>query len=62
MLQSFKALDSAVTFLSKHHSSLVQMPRTHLLGIATTLQHEMQRHAALLEGLFTPSERKQVQA
>jgi len=62
MLQSIKALDSAVTVLSKHHSSLVQMPRTHLLGIATTLQHELQRHAALLEGIFTPSERRQVQA
>merc|ERR1719428_316401 len=62
LLESIKALDAAIVVLSKHHSSLVQMPRTHLLGIATTLQHEMQKHSSLLEGVFTPSERRTLQA
>lgn len=62
LLESIKALDAAIVVLSKHHSSLVQMPRTHLLGVATTLQHEMRKHAFLLEGVFTPSERRALQA
>jgi len=63
LLESIKALDAAIVVLSKHHSSsLVQMPRTHLLGVATTLQHEMQKHASLLEGVFTPSERRTLHA
>merc|ERR1712019_76480 len=50
--------------LSKHHSAgaLVQIPRTHLLSVATTLQHEMQKHASLLEGVLKPSERKVLQS
>merc|ERR1712048_874742 len=63
LLQSIKALDAAVVVLSKHHSSsLVQVPRTHLLSVATTLQHEMQKHANLLEGVLKPSERKVLQS
>merc|ERR1712066_402238 len=34
------------------------LPRSHVLGVATTLQHEMQRHAKLLHGVLTHSERK----
>merc|ERR1719335_1659505 len=41
LLQSIKALEAAIVVLSKHHSALVQVPRTHLLGIAATLQKEM---------------------
>merc|ERR1740138_164371 len=49
LLESVTALKSAITVLSKHHSgSLVQVPRSHLLGLAATLQHELQRHAKLL--------------
>merc|ERR1719456_939614 len=63
LLQSVKALEAAIIVLSKHHSSaLVQVPRTHLLGIAATLQHELRRHASLLEGVFTPSERRAMNA
>merc|ERR1719456_1170761 len=63
LLQSIKALEAAIVVLSKHHSSaLVQVPRTRLLSIAATLQHAMQQHASLLEGVFTPTERRTMQA
>jgi hypothetical protein len=62
LLQSVKALEAAIVVLSKHHSALVQVPRTHLLGIAATLQKEMRRHASLLKGVFSPSERRAVNA
>merc|ERR1719343_1378392 len=59
LLESISALKAAITVLAKHHGgSLVQLPRTHLLGVAATLQHEMQKHAALLKGVLTHSERK----
>jgi len=61
LLQSIKALDSAIVVLSKHHSALMQMPRTRMLSIASTVQHEMQKHASLLEGLFTQSQRETMQ-
>merc|ERR1712226_193283 len=35
-----------------------QVPRSHMLGVAATLQHEMQKHAALLQGVLTRSERR----
>merc|ERR1711920_1037410 len=51
------------TVLSKHHGgALLQMPRSHMLGVATTLQHELQKHAALLQGVLTHSERKAASA
>merc|ERR1712048_333120 len=64
LLQSIKALDAAIVVLAKHHSAgaLVQVPRTHLLSVATTLQHEMQKHANLLQGVLKPSERKTLQS
>merc|ERR1711972_731339 len=31
---------------------------THLMGVAVTLQHELSKHASLLEGVFTPSTRR----
>merc|ERR1719287_344939 len=58
LLESISALKSAVTVLSKHNSALVQLPRSHMLGVAATLQREMQKHAALLQGLITPSQRR----
>jgi len=59
LLQSISALKSAVTVLSKHNSaSLIQMPQSHQKAIAATLQHELQKHASLLQGLITPSQRK----
>merc|ERR1711920_1019070 len=51
------------TVLSKHHGgALLQMPRSHMLGVATTLQHEMQKHARILQGVLTHSERKAANA
>ncbi|KAL9139361.1 putative conserved tandem protein 10, partial [Amphidinium carterae] len=63
LLESISALKAAITVLSKHHStSLLQVPRAHLLGVAATLGHEMQKHSSLLQGVLTPSERRAVGA
>merc|ERR1719436_331700 len=63
LLESISALKAAITVLSKHHGgSLLQLPRSHILGVAATLQHEMQNHAAILQGVLTHSERKAVNA
>merc|ERR1719343_1587406 len=59
LLESISALKAAVTVLSKHHGeSLLQMPRSHMLGVAATLQQEMTKHASLLQGVLSPSERR----
>merc|ERR1712137_1041520 len=48
LLESISALKAAITVLAKHHGgSLLQIPQSHILGVAATLQHEMQKHAAL---------------
>merc|ERR1719453_638845 len=57
LLESISALKAAITVLSKHHSML-QVPRSHMLGVAATLQHEMAKHASMLQGMISPSERK----
>merc|ERR1719487_564865 len=59
LLESISALKAAVTVLSKHNS-LLQMPRSHIVGVAATVQNDMQRHASLLEGVLTHKERKAV--
>merc|ERR1719182_262077 len=59
LLGSISALKSAVTVLSKHNS-LLQMPKSHLVGIAATVQNEMQKHSSLLTGVLTHKERKAV--
>merc|ERR1712151_1138901 len=59
LLESISALKAAITVLSKHHGgSLLQLPRTRALSVAATVQHEMQKHSSLLEGVLTPSERR----
>eukprot|EP00413_Alexandrium_margalefii_P049719 CAMPEP_0204608884 /NCGR_PEP_ID=MMETSP0661-20131031/60590_1 /ASSEMBLY_ACC=CAM_ASM_000606 /TAXON_ID=109239 /ORGANISM="Alexandrium margalefi, Strain AMGDE01CS-322" /LENGTH=442 /DNA_ID=CAMNT_0051620481 /DNA_START=73 /DNA_END=1398 /DNA_ORIENTATION=- len=63
LLESISALKAAITVLSKHHGgSLLQMPRSHRLSVAATLQQEMQRHSGLLEGVLSPSERRSAQS
>ena len=63
LLQSVAALKAAIVVISKHHgSALMQLPRSHVLGVAATIEHEMQKHAQLLEGFVTHSERQVVQA
>merc|ERR1712176_39297 len=61
LLQSISALKSAVTVLSKHNS-FIQIPQSHRASIALTLQKAMERHASLLEGVFTRSERRAAMA
>ena len=61
LLESISALGAAITVLSKHNGagdSFLQLPRSHVLGVAATLQHEMERHSALLKGTLTRSEQK----
>merc|ERR1719472_806822 len=61
LLGSISALKAAVTVLSKHHS-LLQMPRSHAVGVAASVQNAMQKHASLLAGVLTHSERRAVAA
>jgi len=59
LLESISALKAAITVLSKHHGgSLLQVPRTHILGVAATLQFQLSKHSSLLEGVLTPKERR----
>jgi len=59
LLESISALKAAVTVLSKHNGgSLLQVPRTHILGVAATLQFQLSKHSSLLEGVLTPKERR----
>jgi len=62
MLQSIGALKSAVTVLSKHHSSFAQVPEETLLDIAATVQDQFRIHKRLLMGVVTPSQRKALSA
>merc|ERR1719261_675880 len=63
LLGSISALKAAIVVLSKHHGgALLQAPRSHVLGVAATLQHEMQKHSSLLEGVLTRAERRAASA
>merc|ERR1719421_2131420 len=43
-LQAISALKSAITVLSKHHdSALLQIPKSHIQGIASTIQYQMSK-------------------
>jgi len=56
-LEAISALKSAVTVLSKHNSFL-QMPKSHMAGVAASVQNQMQKHASLFAGVLTHSERR----
>merc|ERR1719337_560529 len=60
-LEAISALKSAVTVLSKHNS-FIQMPRSHLVGVAASVQHVMQAHASVFSGVLTHSEKRTVSA
>jgi len=62
LLGSIAALKSAITVLGKHHGALLQVTESHLSGLASTLQYEMQKHANLLEGVLTHTERRKIAA
>jgi len=58
LLESISALKAAIVVLSKHHGgALAQLPRSRVLSVAAMLQHQLQTHAALLQGVLTPSEK-----
>jgi len=61
LIESISALKAAITVLSKHHS-FMQLPKSHVMGIAASIQHEMQKHASLLVGVLTHRERKALAA
>jgi len=59
LLESISALKAAITVLSKHHGgSFLQVEHTSALGVAATLQYQMKKHATLLQGVLTRSERQ----
>jgi len=59
LLESISALKAAITVLSKHHGgSFLQVQHTSALGVAATLQYQMKKHATLLQGVLTRSERQ----
>jgi chromosome segregation ATPase len=66
LLQSIKSLKSAITVLSKHHAAagaaLLQIGASErqMMQVATVLDHELQKHAAILEGVLTRKQRKTV--
>merc|ERR1719443_2273116 len=65
LLQSIRALKSAIIVLSKHHSALLQMKTTtstEMMQVTTTLQHEMEKHGALLQGVLTHTQEKKIAA
>jgi len=62
-LQSIKALKNAIIVLSKHHpGSLLQVTNRQTSDVATIISHEMQKHAAILEGVLTRSQKRAVAA
>jgi len=58
-LEAISALKAAVTVLSKHNS-LLQIPRSHIVGVAASVQNQMQKHASLLAGVLTHAERRAI--
>jgi len=59
LLGSISALRAAVRVLAKHHeASFVQVPRSSMQRIATSLQLVMQKHAPLLKGVLTHAQQK----
>jgi len=67
MIQSIKALESAIVILSKHHaagSALVDegTPASEVGRAMEVVRTEMQRHRALLQGSITPKQRRAVLA
>jgi hypothetical protein len=59
MLEAIQSLRAAITVLSKHHGgsdAFLQVPRTHMLSVATTLQHLI--GSERLVGVLTHKERR----
>merc|ERR1719428_2838092 len=62
LLQSIGALKNAIAVLSKHHggAALLQTSTSQLAQVATIVKREMEKHAALLEGVLTKTEKRKV--
>jgi hypothetical protein len=60
-LEAISALKAAITVLSKHNSFL-QIPKSHMAGVAASVQNQMQKHASLLKGVLTHAERRAIAA
>jgi chromosome segregation ATPase len=58
-LEAISALKAAITVLSKHNSFL-QIPKSHLAGVAASVQNQMQKHASLLAGVLTHKQRRAI--
>merc|ERR1719377_467377 len=58
-LEAISALKSAVTVLSKHNSML-QIPKSHMAGVAASVQNAMQKQSSILEGVLTHKERRAI--
>merc|ERR1719409_1514335 len=57
LLESISALKAAITVLSKHHS-LLQVPESHVAGVAAMLGDQLRRHGRILREVLTWSQRK----
>merc|ERR1719162_2768857 len=62
VLGSISALKSATTVLGKKGAAFLQIPTSHLQGVAAGVQNAMQKQASLLAGVLTHKERKAVSA
>merc|ERR1719161_1804288 len=70
MLGTAASLKSAVVVLSKHHSasaSLIQMEAStsttvENMQVLTKLKHAVQKHADMVKEMFTPHQRKKLNA
>merc|ERR1711957_1035197 len=57
LLQSIDALKTAIQVLSKHNgASFLQMEASTMMGVASTLKHQMEKHTDLLKGVLTHRE------
>jgi len=63
LLESISALKAAITVLSKHQGgAFLQVPKSHITTVAMTLQQQMHRHALLLKGTISPSQKRVIAA
>merc|ERR1719211_833796 len=62
-LEAISSLKAAITVLSKHQGgAFLQVPQNYITTVAMTLQQQMLRHAPLLKGIISPSQRKTIAA
>jgi len=63
LMQSIDALKTAIQVLSSHNgASFLQMETSTMMGVAATLNHQMQKHTDLLKGVLTHKQHRIVTA